>query len=165
MARDEDEKGQLSFRFSACGKVERPIVLTDHSTIVLSGIRRSCYRVAKPPLYHCRKTNPGSLKLYSKIDSKIIRASLVDNASPEASQRRQDARAFGDGTGAGLSPPRSSQSTPSQNALEPKRPETIDAFKLPDVVDAPVSTPPRETRRVLSELQARKRIPLPGETS
>ncbi len=117
MARDEDEKGQLSFRFSACGKVERPIVLTDHSTIVLSGIRRSCYRVAKPPLYHCRKTNPGSLKLYSKIDSKIIRASLVDNASPEASQRRHDARAFGDGTGAGSTPARSEPSTPSSRLV------------------------------------------------
>jgi plasmid replication initiation protein len=165
LTRDEAGKGQLSFRFSACGKVERPIVLIDHSTIVPSGIRRSCYRVAKPPLNHCRKTNPGSLKLYSKIDSKIIRASLVDNASPEASQRRQDARAFGDGTGAGSSPARSTPATPSQNALEAKRPKTIDAFKLPDVVDASNPTPPRQTRRVLSELQARKRIPLPGETS
>ncbi len=165
LARDEAGKGQLSFRFSACGKLVRPIVLINDSTIVPSGTRRSCYRVAKQVINHCKETNPGSRKLYSKIDSKIIRARGVDKASPEASQRRQDARAFGDGTGAGLSPPRSSPSTPSQKAIEPKHPETSDAFRLPDVVHAPVPATPGETRRVLNELQARKRIPLPGETS
>jgi plasmid replication initiation protein len=162
---DEAGKGQLSFRFSACGKVARPIVPTGDGTIVPSGIGRSCHRVAKPPPNHCQKTNPGSLKLYSKIDSKILCASRVDNASPEASRRRQNARAFGDGTGACSSPARSTPSTPSQNALEAKRSKTIDAFKLPDVVDTPFPKPPRETRRVLNELRARKRIPLPGETS
>jgi len=165
LARDEAGNGHLSFRFSACGKLLRPVVPIDDSTIVQSGMRRSCYRVAKPPLNHCQKTNPGSRKLYSKIDSKITGARVVDNASPEASPRRRDARAFDNGTGTVSWPPRSSPSTPSQKALGPKHPKIIDACRLPGVVHAPLPATRRDTRRVLSELQLRKRIPLPGETS
>jgi len=165
LARDEAGNGHLSFRFSACGKLLRPVVPIDDSTIVQSGMRRSCYRVAKPPLNHCQKTNPGSRKLYSKIDSKITGARVVDNASPEASPRRRDARAFDNGTGTVSWPPRSLPSTPSQKALEPEHPKTNAACRLPGVVHAPVPATPRDTRRVLNELQARKRIPLPGETS
>ena len=72
-----------------------PSVLSVGDRSVLSGNRLPCYHSFKVSVTHSNKTNPGSLKIDSKIESKIIGEHLVNNASSDRSGERPDPQAFG----------------------------------------------------------------------
>ncbi len=95
------------------------VVLMGDSTIVLSGRERSCYQVAKPWISYWNRTNPGSPKIYTKIDSKIYSGGDVDNSLEKISKHR-DPQAFGSGIGASAPSQRLSSPTPSERVVKSK---------------------------------------------
>jgi len=165
LARDEAGNGHLSFRFSACGKLLRPVVLIDDSTIVPSGMRRSCYRVAKQVINHCKETNPGSRKLYSKIDSKRGWGGWSDKTSPETLLKLRPDRAFDMKASAAAPSARKSPSCAPKQAKKADFTETARADQQRSVRDRERAHVPRDHRQFLNELLSRRKIPMPGEPS
>lgn len=164
ITQNDTGKGQLTFRSSGCAQPVNSIVLMGDSTIVPSGRERSCYQVAKSPISPWKKANPGSPKIYPKIYPKKDYGTVLDNALERLAQRREP-KAFGSGMEESDPSLRPSLSPPSQRPHQPKLIKMLQPFKL---VEAEVRAPlPRSTDReiVLDELLARKKIPLPGETS
>ncbi len=157
-------KGQLSFRFSGCGHPGNSVVLTGDRTIVLSGRRRSFYQVAKSPITHWKKANPGSPKIYSKIDSKRYYGDVLDKALERVAQRR-DPKAFGSEIGERVPSQRPSSPAPSVQPIKSNLIKTLPPIRLVEDAVASRPVPSRDRKAVLNELLARKKIPLPGETS
>ena len=164
VTRSDRGKWRLSFRIAGCEQPVNSAVLTGDRTIVLSGVRRSSYQVTKPPVTHWKKPNPGSRKLFSKINSKSYSDGDVDKALERLSQRL-DPMAFGQEMGGNSPPPGPSLSAPSdlppkQNLIRMQRP-----YRLLDDDKEAVASTPKNRKLILDELSARKKIPLPGETS
>ena len=112
LTREIAGRERLRFKKTACGQAVNSSVLSVGGRSVLSGNRLPCYHSSKVSVTHSIKTNPGSLKIDSKIESKIIGEHLVNNASSDRSEERPDPQAFGLDIGVSASENQSTLSTP-----------------------------------------------------
>ena len=142
-----------------------PSVLSVGDRSVLSGNRLPCYHSFKVSVTHSNKTNPGSLKIESKIESKIIGEGLVNNASSERSAERPDPQAFGLDIGVSVSENQSTLSSPSANAASLQIFPPSHSFWPLEAKAASQTERSGDPHPALRELLPRKRIPLPGEPS
>ena len=89
-------KEVLRFKNLACGKAVDSNVLTRVKPHVLTRPKRTCYQWSQSNPSRCNQDVRGSRKIYSKIDSKyLLERDLVNNASSEATSKRQNPSAFG----------------------------------------------------------------------
>jgi plasmid replication initiation protein len=88
-------KEVLRFKNHACGKAVDSNVLSRVKPHVLTRTKGSWYRWSQSSLTRCNQAERGSRKIYSKIDPKyLLERDLVNNASSEATPKRQNPSAF-----------------------------------------------------------------------
>ena len=156
---------QLSFRLEGCGQVRKPFVPSGHRTIVPSGQKRSCYRVDKSLINCWEKSDPGSRKLYSKIDSKRGWGGWSDKTSPETLPKLRPDQAFDMRASAAAPLARKSPSCAPKQAKKADFTEIARADQQRPVRDREHAHVPRDHRQFLNELLSRRKIPMPGEPS
>jgi Replication initiator protein A len=165
LTREIAGREMLRFKKIACGQAVNPSVLSLGGRPVLSGNRLPCYHSSKVGVTRSNKTDPGSLKIDSKIESKIIGESLVNNASSDRLEERPDPQAFGLDIGVSAPENQPALSTPSANATSLQIFPPSHSFWPLEARDASQTERSGVPHRALRELLSRKRIPLPGEPS